>query len=223
MEQLTMTRTSRRLRLLALIIGAGLAANPTLRAGTVIDPANDLRQFNPADPNSYAGPPNPALDVLSANVILNLTQNTLTFTSTMRGPISGLLDPNTGANLSTFSWGINHGYSNLNFAELGLPNVLFDSVLTLRPDGTASYRGANAPTGSVVASGNTLTAVLPISFLAPPPPPTNPPGQLLPVTDWSYNLWPRSTIKVDGTTRSRPGGASTRSRRGRSASRARRS
>src|SRR3954454_23508706 len=121
-----MTRTSRRLRLLALILGAGLTANTALRAGSVLDPANDFRQFDPNVPGSYAGPPNPGLDVLSANVILDLSQNTLTFTSTMAGPISGLINPNTGANIGSFSWGINHGFGNLNFAEIGLPNVLFD-------------------------------------------------------------------------------------------------
>src|SRR4051794_27296042 len=98
MEWPTMTRTSRRLRFLALIIGAGLAANTALRAGPVMDPANDFRQFDPNVASSYAGPPNPGLDVLSANVILDLSRDTLTFTSTMAGPISGLIDPSTGAN-----------------------------------------------------------------------------------------------------------------------------
>src|SRR3954447_9346188 len=104
-----MTRNSRRLRILALIIGAGLGLNTALQAGPVLDPANDLRQFDPNVRSSYAGPPNPGLDVLSANVIFDPSQNTLTFTSTMAGPISGLIDPSTGANLGTFSWGINHG------------------------------------------------------------------------------------------------------------------
>src|SRR5690348_15485493 len=126
-----MTRISRRLRLLALILGASLPATAVLRAGTVLDPANDFRQFDPSDPNSFAGPPNPGLDVLSANVILDLSRDTLTFTSTMAGPISGLIDPTTGANLGSFSWGINHGFGNLNFTEIGLPHILFDAVLTL--------------------------------------------------------------------------------------------
>jgi hypothetical protein len=194
-----MMRISHRLRLLALIVGAGLTANTTLQAGSVSDPANDFRQFDPNDANSYAGPPNPGLDVLSANVILDLSENTLTFTSTMAGPISGLINPSTGANLGSFSWGINHGYSSNNFAEIGLPNVLFDAVLTLNPDGTGSYRGTPAPAGAVTASGNTLTAILPTSFLAPPPQPANAKGPLLPITDWSYNLWPRSSIRTDGT------------------------
>jgi hypothetical protein len=182
-----------------IVIGAGLLANTTAQAGPITDPLNDFRAFDPGNPNSYAGPKNPGLDVLSANVTLDLNLQILTFTSTMAGPISGLIDPNTGANLGSFSWGINHGYGSSNFADIGLPNVLFDTVLTLNPNGTGAYRGSAAPAGSVVASGNTLTAVLPISFLGPPPQPANAIGPLLPVTDWTYNLWPRSLIRTDGT------------------------
>ena len=194
-----MTRIFGGLRLLALLIGAGLLTNTIVQAGPITDPAGDFRQFDPNDPNSFAGPDNPALDVLSANVILNMGRGTLTFTSTMAGPISGLLNPNTGANLGSYSWGINHGYGNNNFASIGLPGIIFDAVLTLNPNGTASYRGASAPAGSVTVSGDTLTAVLPISFVAPPPQPGNAQGPLLPVEDWQYNLWPRSSIKTDGT------------------------
>src|SRR5262249_10295199 len=129
----------------ALILGAGLPVNAGLLVGPVTDPGGDLRQFNPNDPSSYAGPPNPGLDVLSANVILDPVRGPLTFTSTMAGPISGLINPNTGANLGNFSWGINHGYGNNDFAAIGLPGVIFDAVLTLNPNGTGSYRGAQAP------------------------------------------------------------------------------
>jgi len=181
-----------------VVFGAVLLAT-TAQAGPITDPANDFRAFDPANPNSFAGPKNPGLDVLSANVILDLNLQILTFTSTMAGPISGLVDSNTGANLGSFSWGINHGYGSNNFADIGLPNVLFDAVLTLNPNGTGSYRGSAAPAGSVVASGNTLTGVLPISFLGPPPQPANAIGPLLPVTGWTYNLWPRSSIRTDGT------------------------
>jgi hypothetical protein len=193
-----MARSSRRLGLLALILGAGLPANTALRAA-IIDPAADFRIFDPAVASSYAGPQNLALDVLSANVIFDVAQNTLTFTSTMGGPISGLLDPTTGANRGSFSWGINHGYANLNFSQIGLPGVVFDAVLTLNPNGTGTYRGAQAPVGSVTVSGNTITAVLPLTFLAPPPQPANAQGPLLAPADWSYNLWPRSSIRADGT------------------------
>jgi hypothetical protein len=176
-----------------------IALSATAHAESIIDPQGDFRVFDPLNPNSYAGPNNPGLDVLSANVILNLNNQTITITSTMAGPISGLLDPITGGNLGSFSWGINHGYGNLNFADIGLPNVLFDAVLTLNPNGTGAYRGSQAPAGSVVASGNTLTATLPVSFLGPPPQPAGAIGPLLPVFDWTYNLWPRSSFKTDGT------------------------
>jgi hypothetical protein len=185
--------------LVLIVFSYALLANTVVQAGPITDPANDFRVFVSGDPSSYAGPNNPGLDVLSANVILNLNLQTLTFTSTMAGPISGLVDPNTSANLGSFSWGINHGYGSNNFADIGLPNVLFDAVLTLNPNGTGTYRGSAAPAGSVVAFGNTLTAVLPISFLGPPPQPPNAIGPLLPVTGWTYNLWPRSSIKTDGT------------------------
>jgi hypothetical protein len=189
----------RSIPLFVLVVFVAVLSNTTAWAESIIDPANDFRTFDPTNANSYAGPNNPGLDVLSANVILNLNLQTLTITSTMAGPISGLVDPNTGANLGSFSWGINHGYGNLNFADIGLPNVLFDAVLTLNPNGTGTYRGSAAPAGSVVASGNTLTAVLPVSFLGPPPQPANAIGPLLPVVDWTYNLWPRSSIRTDGT------------------------
>jgi hypothetical protein len=204
MESQMMLRTSRSLMLLALIIGASFSATTAVKAdlptGPVSDPVGDFRTPDATNPLAFAGPMNPALDVVSADVALNLTNNTFTFTQTMDGPISGLIDPTTGALLGSYSWGINHGYSNLNFSELGLPNILFDSVLTLNPNGTGSYRGAATPAGAITVSGDTLTAVLPVSFLAPPPAPANPPGSLLPDTEWSFNLWPRSAIKVDGTT-----------------------
>ena len=159
---------------LALILGAGLPANAALLVGPVLDPADDLRQFDPDDPSSYAGPPNPGLDVLSANVIFNRVAEHLDVHVHDGRPDFQPGGPDTGANLGTFSWGINHGFGNLNFAAIGLPNVLFDSVLALNPNGTATYRGTQAPAGSVTASGNTLTAVLPVSFLAPPPRPRTP-------------------------------------------------
>jgi hypothetical protein len=183
----------------ALVAGAVLVARPDLLASPIIDPAGDLRTFDPGNPNSYAGPPNPALDVLSAEVFLDLIAGTLTFTSTMGGPLSSLVDPGTGANLGTMAWGINHGYGNNNFASIGLPGVIFDAVLSLNPNGTGTYRGTATPAGAITVTGNTITGVLPIAFLAPPPPPANATGPLLPVEQWAYNLWPRSNIRSDGT------------------------
>jgi hypothetical protein len=175
-----MTRTSHWLRFLALIIAADLGANTAAQAGPVMDPAGDFRIFDPNNPLSFAGPQNPALDVLSVNVTLDTTQNTFTLTQTMAGPISGLINPTTGALLGSYSRGINHGYSSSNFAELGLPNILFDAVLTLNPNGTGSYRGAATPAGAIAVSGDTLTAVLPVSFLEPRLSPRTPEARCCP-------------------------------------------
>jgi hypothetical protein len=183
----------------AVVAAAVLVARPDLLASPIIDPAGDLRTFDPGNPNSYAGPPNAALDVLTAEVFLDLIAGTLTFTSTMNGPLSSLVDPVTNANLGTMAWGINHGYGNNNFAAIGLPGVVFDAVLSLNPNGTGTYRGSATPAGAITVSGNTITGVLPIAFLAPPPPPANATGPLLPIELWAYNLWPRSNIRSDGS------------------------
>jgi hypothetical protein len=193
-----MARSSRRWSFYAPIFGAIFSAPAALQAGQLptgplTDPAGDFRTFTPGDPNSYAGPDTPALDVKSVAVYYDSGQQTLTIIAEEAGPISDLVK--NGQNVGSFSWGINHGYGNLNFSSIGLPNVLFDSVLSLSPNGTGTYRGTATPPGSVTVSGNTLTAVLPVSFLAPPPAPaTGATGSLLPVEDWSYNLWPRSTV-----------------------------
>src|SRR5437763_8452906 len=48
-------------------------------------------------------------------------------------------------------------------------------------------------------SGSTWTFTLPVTFVAPPPPPVNAQGPLLPADQWTYSLWTRSSIKTDGT------------------------
>ena len=192
-----MLRAMLRLGLLSGLAGALLLAQSPARAGGIIDAAGDFRPNDPNDPNSYKGPQNGALDVVSANVILDLVHQTVTFTATMAGPVSSLVGPNN-SNLGTYIWGINHGYGNLNFAAIGFGGVLFDAVLTVNPNGTAVYRGANAPAGSVTVSGNTITAVVTTAFIAPPPAPASPLGPLLDITQWGYNLWPRSTIDANG-------------------------
>ena len=86
-----------------IVLASGLLLSTTAQAESITDPQGDFRVFDPLNPNSYAGPNNPGLDVLSANVILNLNNQTITITSTMAGPISGLLNPITGGNLGSFS------------------------------------------------------------------------------------------------------------------------
>src|SRR5262245_15301346 len=59
-----------------IVFASGLLGNTAVQAGPITDPLNDFRAFDPNNPNSYAGPKNPGLDVLSANVILDLNLQT---------------------------------------------------------------------------------------------------------------------------------------------------
>ncbi len=192
-----MLRAMLRLGLLSGFAGALLLAHSPAHAGPIIDPAGDFRARNAADANAYRGLENGALDILSANVILDLFHQTVTFTATTNGQVASLVGAGN-SNLGTYIWGINHGYATNNFAAIGAAGVVFDAVLTINPNGTASYRGTNAPAGSVTISGSTITGVFSTAFIAPPPPPASPNGPLLDITQWGYNLWPRSLVDLQG-------------------------
>jgi hypothetical protein len=125
------------------------------------------------------------LDVLAATVTYNTTTDIFTFTSTQAGPV-GL----TASGL--YVWGVNRGAGAASFAANGINGVLFDRVVLLRPDGTGSIGGGAAlPAGSVVVSGNTISATVS--------------GALLPSTgftknNYTFNLWPRDASLPAGFT-----------------------
>ncbi len=115
------------------------------------------------------------LDVIAATVTYNPSTDIFTLSSTQSGNV-GL----TATGL--YVWGVNRGAGTAGFAANGLPGVLFDRVVLLRPDGTGSISGTNLPAGSVLISGTTISA----SFS----------GSLLPSTGfakgaYTFNLWPR--------------------------------
>lgn len=181
-----MSRLLVRLSLLGLVLGTSTHYAAVARAGGIIDPTGDFMA-------SYAGPKNPALDIVSANAIYDPVLGTITLTSTSAGPISGL-QGTTNPNLGNFVWGINHGAAtNAPFTSIGVPGVIFDAAVTLFPNGTATYRGNAAPAGSVTVSGNTITGVFSVAFLASPTPAT-----AKPVEQWTYNIWPRGLFQSDG-------------------------
>lgn len=188
-----MLRLLGRLTLLGLVLGAPSQFASTSRAGAIIDPTGDFLA-------TYTGPKTGALDIVSANVIYDPAHGTITLTSTSAGPISALLGT-TNPNLGNFIWGINHGAAtNAPFSGIGAPGVIFDAAVTLFPNGTATYRGNAAPAGSVTISGNTITGVFSVAFLASATPAT-----AKPVEQWTYNVWPRGLFQPDGIT-AIPGG-----------------
>lgn len=119
------------------------------------------------------------LDVLSASVFYNAGTDVFTLTATMSGAVGS-----TATGL--YVWGVNRGAGAAGFAANGINGVRFDRVILLRPDGTGTVAGAGAlPGGSVMLSGNTITATVS--------------GSLLPSTgfanklDYTWNLWPRDS------------------------------
>ena len=136
---------------------------------------------------TYTGPVNEALDLNSigvafdgANFILSSTSNALISTAP-----SGAL----------FVWGVNRGAGTARFntspptatnPDIG-SNVLFDSVFVINPFGTSVVNLFNGPAtavpaGDITVSGNTITAVLPDSFL---------PSDGFAPSAYTFDLWPR--------------------------------
>ena len=158
---------------------------PVSSAFALGDPADDFL-------SSYTGPHNGVLDVLSANVRFDQASSQLVFEATLNGAIG--TSPH-----AVYIFGIDRGWGNVGnhvFQSGGPPGglpkigagVTFDTVLVVTAGGAGSvtdlfYGGGHTlGAGSVAISGNTLTAVAPLSFFTP--------GIGGP-TSWGWNLWPR--------------------------------
>lgn len=142
--------------------------------------------------SAYTGPHHPGLDVVAHEVVYLEDQDRLVFIGRMAGPIAP-----TGAIGGRYVTGLDRGQGTPRFRNppaappIVGPNVLFDSVVTLLPNGTGTFvnlvAGA-APVAldpaDITISGNEYTVSLPVSLLLPAS--TRPPEQ------WTYNLWPRN-------------------------------
>jgi hypothetical protein len=131
---------------------------------------------------TYTGPQAGDLDVLSTNVTLLPTGDFL---------FEATLNASVGTTAGAFYvWGIDRGTgaTTSNFASIGLPNVIFDSVVILRPDGTGQVNRQNGggtstlAAGSISIVGSTITGVVPGAFL---------PSTGFAREAYTYNLWPR--------------------------------
>ena len=153
------------------LLAAVLLAAPAVHAATSTDPVGD---FIP----TYTGPHGGDLDVVSSFVNYNPATDMFTFSGTM----NAAMGTTPG---SFYVWGVDRGAGTAGFATLGTgyPNILFDTVVILRADGTGAAAGAALPAGTVQMNGDTISA----SFS----------GSLLPTrgfakTDYTWNLWPRA-------------------------------
>ncbi len=162
-----------RIRIIAPVVLAALSlcAFSAAAHAVVLDAANDFV-------STYTGAKGGDLDVLSTDVVYDGTNISLTAT------MNGAIGTTQGA---IYVWGLDRGKgaTTANFASIGLPNVIFDSVVVLRPDTTVSVfriAGGGSATGTAVISGNTISASIPASTL---------PTQGFAVSDYTWNLWPR--------------------------------
>jgi hypothetical protein len=115
------------------------------------------------------------LDVLDATVTYNPSTNTFTLSSTQAGAVGSTA---TGF----YIWGVNRGAGVASFAANGITGVRFDATVRLNPNGTGSIGATALPAGSVVVSGNTISASFSAGLLA---------STGFGAADYTWNLWPR--------------------------------
>ncbi len=151
---------------LAAAAGAAFAVN---------DPIGD---FLP----SYTGAKNGDLDVVSSFVTYNPGSDTFFFSGTMNDVIGT-------TSTAFYVWGIDRGTGTARFGALA-DHVLFDSVVILRLDGSATVNllpGATVLAGAATFAGNTITASISGALL---------PGAGFAKSAYTWNLWPRDSVPV---------------------------
>jgi hypothetical protein len=154
----------------ALGAAAIVAAPAFVHAAGINDPLGD---FLP----TFAGSSSSTdLDVLNATVIYDSSKDLFELTATLDGA------PGTTPQ-GVYVWGVNRGAGVASFAANGIDGVRFDRVVLVSPTGPSSSPGVgNLPTGSVVVSGDTITAFVSGSMLV---------STGFQHADYTFNLWPR--------------------------------
>jgi hypothetical protein len=139
----------------------------------------------------------PGMDVVAHEVVYLEEQDRVVFSGRMAGPITPIQEIN-----GLYLFGVDRGRGTPRFLggtpQIG-PNVLWDLVVRINPDGTG--RVANQVAGvpplgiqtdldpaDIQIDGDEFTASVPLSLLLPAA--TRPPQE------WTYNLWPRNGIVI---------------------------
>ncbi|MBA4064907.1 MAG: hypothetical protein C0501_14570 [Isosphaera sp.] len=173
----------------ALLAAALLLAGPPspARAVLILDPVGD---FLP----TYTGPQLPGLDVVAHEV--TLVGDRLVIFGRMAGAIA-----DTQAVGGLYLIGLDRGLGTPRFTlspaapPVVGPNVLFDSVVRINPDGTGLFNnivaGVSTPLSpaDITIVGNEFTVQVPLSVLLPMA--TRPPEA------WTYNIWPRNGVGLN--------------------------
>jgi len=135
-------------------------------AATVSDPTND---FLP----SFVGTASPDLDVTSFSVSLDPGATTFTLGAVLAGQINPAL-------AGFYVIGVDTGAGAIRpFGGIGEPNVIFDQVIVVQKNGTATL-GANPLGVSMV--GNQFILTVPAALL---------PSTGASLANYGFNIWPR--------------------------------
>lgn len=159
-----------------LVVGAvGIGLARPAPAGFVTDARGDFL-------STYTGPRGDDLDVLRADVAFD--GDRFRFFTELAGPVG----TTPGA---LYVWGLDRGQGTARFAGGSpplVPNVVFDSVVVIRPDGTGQVNDLVAgtstqlPASAIAISGGAIDAVVPAALL---------PTRGLAADRYTWNLWPR--------------------------------
>jgi hypothetical protein len=134
--------------------------------------------------------------VVAHEVVFLEDQGRVIFSGRMAGPVAP-----TQAIGGLYLFGVDRGLGTPRFLNAPAappvigPNVLWDSVLRINPNGTGNFNnllaGLNTPLNpaDITVSGDEFTASVPLSLLQPAA--TRPPQE------WTYNLWPRSGVGLN--------------------------
>jgi hypothetical protein len=146
---------------------------------------------------SYTGPQHPGLDVVAHEVVL--AEDRVVFYGKMAGPIAPTQDIG-----GLYLIGVDRGQGTprfLNGTPVIGPNVVWDLVVRINPDGTGNVANQTHPAGQppfgvltpldpadITINGDEFIARVPLSLMLPAA--TRPPEE------WTYNLWPRNGVFV---------------------------
>jgi hypothetical protein len=130
---------------------------------------------------TYVGPRGGDLDVSGAQV--TFTGTDFLFSATMEAPIGTTPQ-------AFYVWGVDRGAgaTTADFASLGLPKIMFDLVVVVRPGGDSLVNDLDAgirtalPAANISIDGNTIMARVPLSMLV---------SLGLNPEQYMWNLWPR--------------------------------
>jgi hypothetical protein len=154
----------------------------------IADPVGD---FLP----TYTGVQAPGLDVVAHEVVLIEEQGRMVFYGKMAGSVAETQDVG-----GVYLIGVDRGQGTPRFLNspnsppvIG-PNVVWDSLVIIRPNGTGQFRDAVLgvvtpldPSG-ITINGDEFTVSVPLSQMLP--------NSTRPPEEWTYNLWPRNSAVI---------------------------